>query len=132
MEPAKSRLDPDQISLEATVMALREELMSYFKGSCVSRVTAKRNVQRVSLGDFRPRVYRYQRELLAKQEPCILLLGGAPLCSLQHAPEVITFHARVFNRSPQLRQVRRELEKFLNSYLGGVKKEENHANVIFE
>lgn len=122
----------DRLGVEATTMAIREELMRYFKGSCVERVVENNALRLINLADFRERSYQYQRRQLETQQPMLMQLGNVPLMTLQHAPEKVTFHCLTFERSPQLREIKKEVEKFLDKYLMGIEKEESHASVIYE
>lgn len=129
---ATDRLSDEQIALEATVMALREEIMSFFKGSCITRVAQTEAIRTVELSEYqsRPR-YAYQRQRLATQKPTMLFLGDAPILTVSKQPDTIVFHTTVLGRSPQFRAVHAELEEFVERYLRGIKKEVNSGPVFY-
>lgn len=119
------------IGLESTIMAIREELMNYFKGSCVERFTTNRNVKLNGLSNYVRFDYQ-RRECDRMQQVKILSVGSLPLMRVSKSPFKVTFHTAVLNRSPQLRAVRQGVEDFLDEFLPSVEKEEHDAHVIYE
>ena len=47
--------------------------------------------------------------------------------SVKKAPDCLTFHKVVLERSPQFRQIHKDVEKFMDKYLTGVEKEVSNA-----
>lgn len=120
----------DGIEVQTTVMAIREELMNYFKGTCVERVTTDRNIRTVGLGATRG--YYYLRRQTENESPRLLLIGDVPIATLRLSPDRVTFHRGSLSRSKQLREVYALLEEFMHDYLAGVGKEYNDANVFYK
>jgi hypothetical protein len=114
-----------------TVMALRELLMQYFKGSCVQEMTTNSNARLYELGQNQRGLSRAERWRLSLKRPSILLLDNVPILSVGQEPDTVTMHVTVLNRSPQLKQVRKSLEKFLATYLPGVNVEESKGSVFY-
>jgi hypothetical protein len=52
----------------------------------------------------------------------MLKIGAVPILLLQKAPERVTFFEPL-DRSPQLKEVKKQLEEFLVKYLSNVTKE---------
>ena len=115
------------INIQTTVMAIREELMNYFKGGCVQTMVQNSPVQ-FSRIEGRTR-YQYEREEIRNKQPRIVNLGNAPIMTVQKSPDKVTLHAAVLNRSPQFRAIREGLEEFLDRYLIGVTVEINEKGV---
>lgn len=117
--------------LEATVMALRETLMEYFKGTCVEKMTRNSNVNLYPISERQRGLSRAERWRLSFKRPRILLLADVPLATVGQEPDTITIHTAVMGRSPQLKKVRKELEKFLKTYLPGVEIKEMEGSVFY-
>jgi hypothetical protein len=121
------RISKDQIALESTVMAIREHLMEYFKGTCVERMTTNTNVAMQGIeGNAQ---YQYERIIHNNQNPKLLKIGQVPIAKVHKASDTIVIFTSVLDRSRQLRQVRRMLEEFMDDYLAGVIKEYSDANI---
>lgn len=127
------KVKPEQVGLEATIMGIREFVMEYFKGDCVQRVVYANNLTAVSLAEYveNPR-QSYLRRKLAEQRQILLLLGGVPILTLKHRPDTVVLHMAVLERSKQFRDIHKQLDKFLSKFLAGVRKEENHAHIIYK
>jgi hypothetical protein len=128
-KPKPNQTDSN-LALEATVMLIREELMAYFKGSYVQRLTSGRNIELMGL-DISDGPQRSRRWQQAFKDPRMLRLGGAPLMTLGKAPDRALLHSSVFNRSPQLRQLKPEVKKFFKRYLPGVDVQEQKGPVFY-
>lgn len=125
-------LTKEQISLEATIMALREELMKYFKGSCIGRVANTDTITRLPISQYRQRPrHAYQRRQQDEAEECLLFLGGAPILTIRKHPNTLTFHDSVLGRSKQFQQIRSELQDFMSKYLKSVKQEYHDGPVFY-
>lgn len=110
---------------ELAIMAIREELMEYFKGDCVERFV-ERGVVRIRpknyMDETRPYWYvRREREVASEG---FLELNGVRLAELSKSPLQLLFVAETMNRSQELRRLRKEIEKFLYNYLPAVEKGE--------
>lgn len=106
-------------NLEMTIMALREALMRYFKGNCLENFT--RGGVRLREIAVQPAAHRYQRDQQAARKFTYLCLGDVRLALLSEQPSNITLSKSILYRSPQLIEVRKELLKFMQKYLRGVK-----------
>lgn len=100
-----------------TVIAIREQLMEYFKGTCIERFTTNGSVR--LRGDGSPQRYAYQRREFELALPSILWISDVPILSLNRNPESILFHSTL-DRSPQFRAIKGEVNKFMHNYLAGV------------
>lgn len=116
-------------SILATTMAIREQLMEYFKGTCVERFTDGSNVFLRELGGSSR--YQYQRENTMRTRPCELMLGDLPLLKVQKMPDKVIFYEKILTRSPQLQAVYQELQTFLDKYLGAIEVEKDQRGVIY-
>ncbi len=126
---ATTKLDID-IGIEVTVVALREKIMGYFKGTCVESFVDSSYITMFDTSQATRGYYADRREAL-NQRKTIVLLSGVPLFTLQHYPEKVTFHTLVLRRSPELSQVEKELKKFFKEYLAGVEIEDNKRGVNY-
>jgi hypothetical protein len=117
-----------QLDLEINVMAIREMLMEYFKGTCVRRVTDNHNVTLQSIQ--KSSNYYFERRENEIKNPVLLYVSNVPILTLSKEPETLTLHLGTLERSKELREVRIELEKFMHDYLRGVRIEVNNANSI--
>lgn len=115
-------------TIDATIMALREELMQYFKGTCIHRLTTADNISwrqaRLQGGNL----HRYQRDQYESKNEKILFLGGVPILTVKHTPDIVIFH-KTLERSEQLRAIKVGLEEFFNNFLRGVHREISDAVV---
>lgn len=112
---------PKDMGLQATVMAIREEMMNYFKGTCVDRVTDNRNVHLTRLpSDRLP--YQYQRIEQERKRITGLYVADVLLFTLQLEPDRVLF-GKELDRSPQLREVKKAVDKFMERYLAGVSRD---------
>lgn len=118
-------------SIETTVVAIREDLMSYFKGTCVDYMTDHTGLS-LNNGYASSYSFRYQRRQRENQEFKIMVLGDrVPIFGLQKAPEKIIFYTGVLNRSKELRKVHELVDEFIRQYLRGVEREEYHGSVWY-
>lgn len=118
-----------KIAIETTTMAIREILMEYFKGTCVERLTEGVDIQLFSLPSERQ--YQYMRRESDNQRRMMVRLNGLPIMTIQCAPERVLFHAKVLNRSPQLREVYKGLKDFMEKYLSGIEVKHSRKGVFY-
>lgn len=112
-----------------TLMAIREELMVYFKGDCIERLVESDSVRILENGySDSTRPYFFERRERELQNSSTLRLKGVAIAQLGHNPERLVFETDTMKRSPQLRKLRTEMEQFMGLYLGGVKIGESNAN----
>jgi hypothetical protein len=126
-------LTREEVGLQTTIMAIREEIMSYFKGGCVQRLTNSDNInlRQLDTSPSNRRSYNYERRRAELQQPVMLELAGIPIITMQKNPDVITFHKTVLERSPQFRRIYKEVDEAIGKYLRAVRKEHNDANVLY-
>jgi hypothetical protein len=126
-KPRRDEKLTEPLAIQTTVMAIREEIMQYFKGSCIEKLTENTNV-RLVFKDQRSN-YFYERRDAENRQPALIFIGGVPVLGVQHAPDKITFYTGTLKRSKQLAQVMVELEKFTKDYLGAIERS-YHANTV--
>lgn len=118
------------VSVEATIMSIREQLMIYFKGSCVQHMTSNTNIH-VYLVEISMRGRpNYNRVQILNNCLSRLFIGTVPLMTLGKMPETVTLHTDILRRSPQFRAIQTEVEKFLGTYLPGVIVEHQKGAVV--
>lgn len=127
---ANTKVDVD-LGIQTTVMAIRERLMEYFKGTCVERFTSDSNVQLVNANRGQRAEFQYLRQEVDKQRPTIVTLGGLPIMTVQLYPERVVFHDKLLDRSPELKKVRGGVEDFLKKYLNGVEVSHSKKGVFY-
>lgn len=131
-KPVSKTADP--LNVQATIMAVREEIMRYYKDTCVERVTSNRNINRRILGDYmpgRPR-YQYQREEQQRKDAQLLLIGQYPIAVLKKLPDHLLYLNHVLSMSPALEEVGKAMRNMMSKYLKGVVTEDNVGNKIAE
>lgn len=124
MEPATTDVkqpSEDEIrhGIEATVMAFREHIMQYYKGTCIERVTNSHNIGLIPMQSRSGR-YQYQRVANSVRDKHVLALGNTHIGYVEKLPDAITFDLEKLSRSPQLRAVHKGLEKFMGRYLPSI------------
>lgn len=112
-------MSAEPTNLELTGVALREELMRYFKGTCVSKMVTQGNVYIREVPEERAR-YQYQRREQELRRASELRLGRTRLAFLRNNPKEIMFQVDVMSRSPELLWLHGYLMKFLRDYLPAV------------
>jgi len=118
-----------KLATEATVMAIRESLMEYFKGSCVERVITNSNVRLSSVSNGTHGTFMYQRHYAAKENRCVLFIGSTPILTVRHLPDTVILHRSVLNRSREMREISGQIEEFLDEYLSAIEREESNGPV---
>ena len=115
--------------IETTIMAIRERLMEYYKGTCVERFTEDSNIYINEL-PYRGN-HNYQRDEFMRTMPSELFIGNLPILAIKKNPDEITFYDNILGRSPQLRQVKQELERFVEKYLGAIETKHDERGVVY-
>lgn len=127
MAAKKLGLDKADIALQTTLMTIREELMVYFKGSCVERLTQNQNIQVRPLRQDGN--YYYERRQADNKNTHRLALAGIPILTIQMSPDMVVFHTGVFQRSKQFRALEKQLRKFFYDFLPSVTVEANDKEI---
>lgn len=116
------------------VMHSREEMMSYFKGTCVDRVVRNSSTQRLiqfqgfALSGRSNRNYYYERREQEIANPKRLYVFDTGFLEVRHEPDTVTFYPGVANRSPEFQAIHRQLKDFFGKYLQGVILQEDDKN----
>lgn len=112
-------------------MCLREQIMDYYKGSCVTRFNSPYShgiqIQSIELQVSGRRSYQYERRLHNNRAPRRLYFQGSPLMELWKNPDEVTLFMHVLTRSPELSEVHQQLTTFFTKYMKGVKLNENNT-----
>lgn len=116
--------------VEAIVMNLREILMEYFKGSCVDKLISTSIIKRVAVNPSNSGQYQYQREQARRAQEQRVYIRDVPIMNIQHSPDRVTFYTEILSRSKELRDIHRDVDKFLQEYLPAVEREENKDATI--
>lgn len=113
--------------IKHTVMAIREEMMEYFKGTCVSRLVDNAGIytDSISLQSNLRRPYLYQRQNHEQDNPRRLYFGATALGEMHHNADTVSFYPAVMNRSPEFTAIHEQVNAFFSKYLQGVKLELN-------
>ena len=107
--------------ITATVMNIREALMGYYKGTCVEKLTLSGNIRLVRDYQIRGSQHLYERRELELADKNILLIGNLRVFTLTHNPNKLVFYSAL-DRSPQLMEVKKGIEAFVDEFLMGVEK----------
>jgi hypothetical protein len=112
-------MEPTQISslVQNAIMAVREEVMCYFKGTCVERFadTTGLSLRELPISDNGNR-YHNRRVAQARQGH-VLMFNEKPLLSMEHNPDELTFHTSM---NPDRKAIKKAVEAFAHKYLPGV------------
>lgn len=107
-----------EIEVQTTVMAVREELMSYFKGGCVQKLIKGANVHtmptRTNVG------YDFQRRGVENARPSVIVANDIVIITMRYRPEKITFHQAGIDKNKLSREVGKRVEEFVKEYLGAI------------
>lgn len=115
-------------STRLTIMAIRESLMRYFKGTCVEDMTQSANVRLRKDWTTQGTSHQYERLALEANNKCVLYCGDLKLFTVSSAPKKIVFYS-CLDRSPQLREVKKEIAEFMHDFLGAVDVSYIHKDV---
>ncbi len=120
-------LDKRKLDIETTTVAIREAIMSYYKGTCVERMVDPNNIHIHPIEVNRR--YQYEREISGIRSPSRLWIGNAPIMELWKNSNKVIYYDVVLKRSPELRIIRSKLTKFFREYLKDVKVEVQHGTI---
>lgn len=102
------------------IMAIREVLMEYFKGSCVDSVVSHDDIQVIPERSCEQRSYFFLRREEENRDPTVLIMGEHRLLTMERQPAKLTLHVKNLDRNAQLRAVRAGVEDFMGKYLMGI------------
>lgn len=114
METATDGVDN---GIKATILAIRERLMAYYKSNCVQYVVPNANISATGYAIGGRHAEQHTARLKERQ---IFSIRGHVLCTVEHHPDKITLHLGTLDRSVTMREVRKGVEMFLPKYLRGV------------
>ena len=117
-------MNTQQLDIQTTVMAVRECLMSYFKGTCIQELVEGHNVEIRSVSNPRQQ-YQYQRMRLEAEYPCTIYADTVAILDVNHLPDGIVFRKRGLAKSEKLTEVGEEIRRFVNKYLPAVEVSES-------
>jgi hypothetical protein len=123
--------DPISSGITNTLMAIREELMCYFKGDCVEKMVARTNVEVQEVVISMRGRPNYERVALRNEKRSILFIGGTPIAILRQAPDRLELQTDVLRRSPQFKEVEKQLKDFMAMFLPGVIVEEHQGGISY-
>lgn len=130
-KPVRQEIDTKEFAMEKLVMGLREQLMEYYKGTCVRRFVYLSDIQLRDLAEYAHTRYNYQRQTLENERPMMLLVKDVPLLTMKKAPARLVFHTATLSRSPQFKEIHKQLNQFMSKYLPAVRKEDSDATIGF-
>lgn len=117
----QSNNDKLDMEIAKTVMAIRERVVEYYKGSCVDRLTDRRidlvGESRGTLG-INPR--QFERLLWQQEDSKLLLLDSVNLLTLRRQPDTLILGLNL-ERSKEMRGVKVGIKNFMGKYLPNVK-----------
>lgn len=111
--------DKQKEDVEFTVMAIRERVMEYYKGTCVNRMDNPHNIG-LRIEDSAPARYNYQRQAIRQQDGQKMYIGNVWVASLQKSPHMMVLRNNKLQRSPQLEAVKAGVMDFMGRYLRAV------------
>lgn len=111
----------DTIGIETTMMAIREYVMGYYKGTCIEKVTGDNNISLRSPYMLEREPHAYQRQITKQKDIQYLQIADVLIATLQRMPLILTLHNTALHRSPELREIRLATLKFMHRYLRGVR-----------
>lgn len=120
-----------KVEIQATVMAIRETLMEYYKGTCVERLTVNSTVGLAFMSNGNRRDFQYLRRQAENQKLAVVTLGGLPIMTVQRFPDRAVFNEKILTRSPQLTDVYDGVRGFMEKYLRGVEVDHNKKGVLY-
>ena len=114
-------MEAKQLAIDNTIMAIREFLMEYFKGSCGDKLALPSSVtvkKFPTSGNF-----YYERRESENSQGKVISIKNVPVMRVQLSPDTIVLFSKTLSRSKQMREVRDKLEMFLDKYLQGIERE---------
>lgn len=106
-----------QSGIDSTVMAIRERLMGYFKGTYVESVAAT-NISLSTKSITTRRHYQVRNAQL--KNTCYVAIDGLILLEVEKNPQKITLYMKTLRRSKPMTYICKEVEAFIGKYLRGV------------
>lgn len=114
--------------IQSTIMAIREVLMTYYKGSCVENLVNSHNVSLHSVADSGG--YYYQRLDRDIKQPSVLVLADVTIARLGKSPDKIILYSSVLKRSKEFRMIQENMITFLQRFLKNVEIERKEGAII--
>jgi len=103
--------------IQSTVMAIRESVMEYYKGTCIERLTDT-NISR--RGVHHNYHHLFERDNYALVDEQILRIGDTPIMNLKKNPDLTTLFGATLDRSKSFRAIRAGVETFFTKHLPNV------------
>lgn len=115
-----------EAGIQLITMGIREEMMTYFKGTCVDRLAGNSNVflQPHTQGGR----YFFQRREQEIEYPCIIRYGNIRFGMVRRQPDTAAFYPGVMTRSPEFMRIYEGVQDFFHKYLQGVQLTEDTDN----
>lgn len=104
---------------DIVLMAIRERLMDYFKGWSGDRVVDRSSV-RITTIDPDSMRFRYERREHEIHQPCLITLDGYEIGKVEKAPFKLSLDMDTLSRSPELRELTKNIKQFMSDYLPAV------------
>lgn len=115
----------EKLGIEAVTMGVREQMMQYFKGTCVRELVSGVSV-RSSYVQSAGGYYASRRQR-ANEQVCKIMLQAPDreirLLTLKKAPERVILQDSILDRSPQMLLIKKGIQESLKTYLRGIKVE---------
>lgn len=111
---------PSSLDTDETIMAIREELMEYYKGSCVSQLASHEGISITPVRERSGGDHYYLRREEENRDPQVLYWRDTPLFTMERQPAQLTLHTRYITKSDALRTIRAGVEDFMGKYLMGI------------
>lgn len=105
---SNSLANEQELAIQTQVMAIREQLMEYFKGTCVQRLADGAKIEIATVYPAHTR-FTYERRELENRQPARVYLDQVPILGLIKAPDSVTFYEGTLGRSPQLREIKLQI-----------------------
>jgi hypothetical protein len=125
---ADTRTDEELVraGIQTAAVGIRENLMEYFKDSCVDRVS-QHNDTYLRPANRETMYYFERRERDIAQENVLKIRhNDVTLARLRKEPDQITFYGKVITRTPEMTMLYAEVRTFIEKYLQGVKSVEDN------
>jgi len=112
-------------------MAIREEMMEYFKGTCVNKLSPFCGVRTVGVsfrGNEHGERHYYLRREHEQEDPRRIVFADTVIGEVRHNDDRAVFYPGVMNRSPEFAGIYEQVRDFFGKYLQGVQLSEDTAN----
>ena len=100
--------------IQSTVMAIRENIMEYYKGTCIERLTSSNISRREVSHNYN---YHYERDNYHLMDEQQLMIGSIPILNLKKHPEITILYGETLGRSKSFRAVNEGIEYFFAKHL---------------